>query len=101
MAEKRKVVLKALAEAQVSEIYDYLLSEGENGYAETFINDFLDVVFDEIPRFPEQFPICEGIKSGSKDYRMGSIADEFRVVFQIHRDKVEILLVLHELELPT
>ncbi|MDX2247444.1 MAG: hypothetical protein SF052_11740 [Bacteroidia bacterium] len=100
MAEKRKVVLTQEATEQVSEIYEFFLLEDERGAAEEFINDFLDVVFGEIPRFPEQFPICENVKSSSTDYRMGSIAEEFRVIFQIFRDKVWILMVIHETELP-
>ncbi|MEZ4829675.1 MAG: type II toxin-antitoxin system RelE/ParE family toxin [Bacteroidia bacterium] len=100
MAAKRKVVLTKTASLQVAEIYNYFLSEGENAEAELFINDFLDVGFDEIPRFPQQFPLCETIKLGAGDYREAIIAEEFVVIFQVFRDRVLIVLVLHEMDMP-
>ena len=64
MAEKRKLVLTKLATEHITQIYQFLLDEGADAEAEELMNDFLDVVFGEIPKFPEQFPVCEGVKSG-------------------------------------
>ena len=100
MAEKRKLILTKLATEHISQIYQFLLKEDSPTGAEELMNDFLDIVFGEIPRFPEQFPICEGVRSGSSDYRIGSLVGEFRVIFQILKDKVLILMILHESELP-
>lgn len=100
MAEKREVVLTQLANEHITNIYQYLLNHDAKAEAEELMDDFLDVVFGEIPKFAEQFPVCEGVKSGSTDYRIGSLAGDFRVIFQIFKDKVLILMVLHESELP-
>ncbi|MCB0838434.1 MAG: type II toxin-antitoxin system RelE/ParE family toxin [Bacteroidetes bacterium] len=100
MAEKRKLVLTKLATEHITQIYQFLLDEGADAEAEELMNDFLDVVFGEIPKFPEQFPVCEGVKSGSSDYRIGSLVGDFRVIFQILKEKVLILMILHESELP-
>jgi plasmid stabilization system protein ParE len=100
MAEKRKVVLTRLAVDHIDSIYQAYLDEGKNDEAEELMNDFLDVVFGEIPRFPEQFPVCEGVQSKSADYRIGRIKGNFCVIFQIFKERVLILLILHESELP-
>ncbi len=100
MAEKRKVVLTKLAVDHIDGIYQALLSEGKQEEAEELMNDFLDVVFEEIPRFPEKFPVCDGVQSSTQDYRIGRIKGNFCVIYQIFKDKVLILLILHESELP-
>ena len=100
MAEKRKLVLTKLATEHITTIHQFLLNQGSKADAEELMDDFLDIVFGEIPRFPEQFPVCEGVRSGSSDYRMGSLVGDYRVIFQILRDKVLILMILHEEELP-
>lgn len=100
MAEKRNVVLTKLANDHITQIYQYLLSEGLNREAAELMDDFLDLVFGEVALFPEKFPICEGVRSGSTDYRMGQLAGEYRVIFQIFKDKVLILLILHEEDIP-
>ncbi|MEM7655044.1 MAG: type II toxin-antitoxin system RelE/ParE family toxin [Bacteroidota bacterium] len=100
MAEKRKVVLTRLAHEHVSSIYQEFSKESGESEAETFINDFLDTVFGEIPSFPERFPVCEGVKTQTNDYRMGALHGDFRVIFQILKEKVLILLIVHESELP-
>lgn len=99
MAEKRKVVLTKLANEHITHIYQALL-EIDSGEAEALMDDFLDTVFGDIPAFPEQFPICEGIKTQSNDYRIAHLIGHFRVIFQILKDRVLILLILHESELP-
>ncbi len=97
--EERRIVLTKLAQAQVSEIYHEIcqISEAEG---EAFINDFLDIVFEEIKYFPFQFEPCPGIRSQSGDYRLGAIYGDYRVIFQIFKQKTLVLLVLHESELP-
>ncbi|MEM6344345.1 MAG: type II toxin-antitoxin system RelE/ParE family toxin [Bacteroidota bacterium] len=100
MAEKRKVVLTKLAVEHIDGLYNAYLDEGLTYEAEALMDDFLDVVFDEIPRSPELFPVCDGIKSGSHDYRIGRIQHDYCVIFQIFKDKVLILLILHERDLP-
>lgn len=100
MAERRKVVLTKLANEQITDIHQALLKLGEKEEAEILMDDFLDTVFGDIPAFPEQFPICEGIKTQSNDYRIANLVGHFRVIFQIMKDRVLILLILHESELP-
>lgn len=100
MAEKRKVVLTKLAVEHIDGLYNEYLEDGLTYEAQALMDDFLDVVFDEIPRFPDQFPVCDGIKSGSHDYRIGRIQHDYCVIFQIFKDKVLILLILHERDLP-
>ena len=100
MAEKREVVLTKLAAEHIHSIYTHLLEEGATREAEELMNDFLDIVFGEIPLFAERFPVCEGVKNGSENYRIGSLAGDFRVIFQLLPDKALILLILHESELP-
>lgn len=97
--EERRIVLTKLVNAQVSEIYNEFNQQSAQD-AEAFINDFLDVVFEEIKYFPFQFEACEGMRSQSGDYRMGSIYGDHQVIFQILRKKTIILLVLHESEMP-
>jgi mRNA-degrading endonuclease RelE of RelBE toxin-antitoxin system len=97
--EERKIVLTKLAHAQVSEIHDEL-SQVSSEDAEAFINDFLDIVFEEIKYFPFQFEKCEGMRSQGGDYRIGSIYGDYRVIFQISSKKTLILLIMHESELP-
>lgn len=100
MAEKREVVLTQLASDHIHSTYTLLLEEGATQEAEDLMNDFLDIVFGEIPLFAERFPVCEGVNNGSENYRIGSLAGDFRVIFQVFPTKVLILLVLHESELP-
>lgn len=97
--EERRIVLTKLVNAQVSEIYSELSQQSARD-AEAFINDFLDVVFEEIKYFPFQFEKCEGMRAQSGDYRMGPIFGNYQVIFQVFRKKTMILLVLHESELP-
>ena len=49
--EERRIVLTKLVHAQVSEIYSEL-SQQSAQEAESFMDDFLDVVFEEIKYFP-------------------------------------------------
>lgn len=100
MAEKRKVVLTKLAVDHIDGIYQALLSQGLDTDASELMDDFLDVVFGEIPRFPDKFPVCEGVQSNTQDYRIGRLRGGFCIIFQIFKDKVLILLILHESELP-
>jgi hypothetical protein len=97
--EERRIVLTKLVNAQVSEIYNEFSQQSAQD-AEAFINDFLDVVFEEIKYFPFQFEPCEGMRTQSGDYRMGPIYGGHQVIFQILRKKTIILLVLHESEMP-
>lgn len=97
--EERKIVLTKLVHAQVNEIYSELNQQSAQD-AEAFINDFLDVVFEEIKYFPFQFEKCEGMRSQNGDYRMGPIFGDHQVIFQIFRKRLLVLLVLHESELP-
>ena len=97
--EEKRIVLTKLSHAQVSEIYNEIDQESAAN-AEAFIDDFLDVVFEEIKHFPFQFERCEAMRSQNGDYRIGSIYGDFRVVFQIFKKKILILLILHESELP-
>ncbi len=97
--EARVIVLTKLAQAQITEIYTEIRMSSKSE-AEAIMDDFLDVVFDEIKHFPAQFPICEGMRKGSGDYRIGSLYGGYRVIFQVFRSKVLILLVMHESELP-
>ena len=100
MAEKRKVVLTKLASDHIHTIHTTLIQEGYTSEAHELMDDFLDTVFGEIPRFPTQFAVCEGVKSSSTDYRMATLYEEFRVIFQIFKEKVLILMILHQSELP-
>ncbi|MEL6672573.1 MAG: hypothetical protein AAFR61_10290 [Bacteroidota bacterium] len=100
MAEKRKVVLTKLAAGHIHDIYTSLIDAGFITEAGELMDDFLDVVFGEIPRYADKFPICEGVKPQNGDYRMGHIVGDFRVIFQIYMDKVQILMILHESDLP-
>jgi hypothetical protein len=97
--EERRIVLTKLVHAQVSEIYSELNQQSAQE-AESFMDDFLDVVFEEIKYFPFQFEKCEGMRAQSGDYRMGPISGDHQVIFQIFRKRILILLVLHESELP-
>ncbi|GAB4429105.1 MAG: hypothetical protein OHK0039_47720 [Bacteroidia bacterium] len=100
MAEKRKIILTKLASEQITHIYDALREQGFDDEAAALMDDFLDVVFGEIPVYPERFPPCEGIKPGSGDYRIGNLVGDYRVIFQIVHQHILILLILHESELP-
>ncbi len=97
--EERRIVLTKLAHAQVSEIHNEI-SQLSASEADIFINDFLDVVFEEIKFFPFQFEKCEAMRSQNGDYRLGAIYADYRVIFQIFKKKTLILLILHESELP-
>jgi plasmid stabilization system protein ParE len=100
MAEKREVILTELASEHIHSTYTLLLEEGATQEAEDLMNDFLDVVFGEIPYHADRFPVCEGVDNGSDNYRIGSLAGDFRVIFQVFATRVLILLILHESELP-
>ena len=100
MAEKRKVVLTKLANEHISRIHQFFIDEKDEVFAAELMDDFLDVVFGAIARFPEQFPVCIGIRSNSPDYRIASMKGDFRVIYQILKDKILILMIIHESELP-
>ncbi len=99
MAEKRKVVLTQLIHEHITTRYQQTFAESPSE-AEVLMDDFLDVVFDEIPRFPTRFPIFEGLRAGSADYRMAKLRGGFCVIFQVLKSRVLILVLLHESELP-
>jgi len=99
VTEERKIILTKLAHAQVSEIHQEISQQSPQD-AEEFINDFLDLVFQEIKTFPYQFEKCKGMRSQQGDYRIGAMYGDYRVIFQIFKQKILILLVLHESELP-
>lgn len=101
MASKRKVILTRLAHEQVTDIYQSLLDAGAGDVAQDFIDDFLDVGFDEVPSFPEQFPLCPLEHEEVRDrYRMANLEGDFRLIFEIVNERILILLVIHESELP-
>lgn len=97
---KRKVVFTRLATEQITHIHESLLERGAADDAEDLMDDFLDVAFGEIPAFPEKFPVIEGVSSQEGTYRIASLYTDFRIIFQTFREKVLILLILHEWELP-
>ncbi len=99
MAE-RKIVFTKLANEQISRIHQSLLEEGAPTDAEELIDEFLDLVFISIRAYPQKFPLCEGVSSAYGDYRIASLYTNFRVIFQTLEDKILILLILHEGELP-
>lgn len=100
MATKQRVVLTKLANDQITFLFQHLENQDALEEAEALMNDFLDTVFGEIAAFPERFPVIKGLKQGSAEYRIGNLVGDFRVIFQIMRDRVLILLILHESELP-
>ena len=97
--EAKAIVLTKLAHAQITEIYTEMLAASK-AEAVTMMDDFLDVVFDEIKHFPSKFPVCDGMRTGAGDYRIGAVYGGYRIIFQLFRTKVLILLVMHESELP-
>ncbi|MCI4671049.1 MAG: hypothetical protein MRZ79_23125 [Bacteroidia bacterium] len=99
MAE-RKIVFTKLATEQITAIHESLLAKGAIHDAEDFMDDFLDVAFSEIPAFSDKYPVVEGVSSQEGDYRIASLYNDFRIIFQTLKDKVLILLILHEGELP-
>lgn len=101
MAARRRVILTRLAHEQVTDIYQSLLDEGADDTAQVFIDDFLDVGFGDVPTFPDQFPFCPLNHEEVKDrYRMANLEGEFRLIYEIVNDRILILLVIHESELP-
>jgi|GEM_PF-3456038 len=99
MEEKRTVVLTRSAEQHITDIYKELRAESES-LATEVMDNFLDVVFSDIPQFPLLYPVCDGTKSRSTSYRIASIGVGFRVIFQVFKRQVLILMILHESELP-
>jgi plasmid stabilization system protein ParE len=97
--ETKRIVLSKLAHTQITDLFDELSGDDPRA-AESLMDDFLDVVFDEIKHFPDQFPTCRGMRSYAGDYRLAALYEEYRIIFQILKTKVLILLILHESELP-
>lgn len=97
---KRKVVFTRLATEQITHIHQSLLDRGAEGDAEDLMDDFLDVAFFDIPSFPEKFPAVEGVSPQNGEYRIASLYTDWRIVFQTFKEKVLILLILHEGEVP-
>lgn len=100
MEERRKVVLTKLAHEHINSLFESTAEEAGEHEAQILIDDFLDVVFGEIPLFPERFPVCQGIKSGSLDYRIANLYSDYRVIYQIFKTKILVLMILHEDDLP-
>lgn len=100
MAKDRKIILTELATEQIRILHETLLDKGAVLEAEAFMDSFLDVVFGDIAKYADRFPVCEGVATKSDDYRIGNLVDGLRVIFQIMDDRVLILLILHESELP-
>ncbi len=101
MASPRKVILTRLAHEQVNDIYQTLLDENASDEAEDFINDFLDVGFGDVPSFPDKFPFCPLNESEVHErYRMANLGGDFRLIYEVINDRILVLLVIHESELP-
>ncbi|MEO0895244.1 MAG: hypothetical protein AAFY71_02415 [Bacteroidota bacterium] len=100
MAENKKVVLTVIAKQQLTDIHQSLIDGGAFDDAEIFMDDFLDLAFSTIPSYPEKFTPIEGVSNDESDYRLASLFEDFRIIFQILKGKILILLILHENELP-
>lgn len=100
MAKKRKIILTELATDQTGILHRALIEKGAVLEAEAFMDNFLDVVFGDIAHYADRFPNCDGVTTNKEDYRIGNLIDGLRVIFQVMEDRVLILLILHESELP-
>ncbi|MEO0581984.1 MAG: type II toxin-antitoxin system RelE/ParE family toxin [Bacteroidota bacterium] len=100
MAKKRKVVLTKLANEQITYIYQQSIAQEGQEEAQILMDDFLDVAFTLIAAQPSRFPICLDKPRASATYRMAVFAEDYRIIFQILTQKILIVLIHHEEDLP-
>lgn len=89
-----KVVLTQRAQTSLEEITDYYLSNHTASRTIKVI-ETIEEAFKLIADKPKSGPVCFDIKKPVENIRQIIVHNTFKIVYRIHKDKIEVLEIFH------